>query len=278
MKRQRPFLTRIYSLVRIFLSFFTRWNCLGYRWQGNRWRVGIAMEVDEMIRCAVVEDEEAYAECIRAYARRFSEETGHNLSLRFYKDGEDIVEGYSSDIDIILMDIKMQFLDGMSAARKIRKNDEKVIIMFITNLPGYAIEAYEVEAFDYILKPISYEMFSRKLLRAISRVRRQKDDTIIFQTKDGARRVGTASIAYIESRGHQMEVHTEEGLLLLRGKLDELVERLKDHGFVRSNRGYLVNLYHIQALEGDCVLVQGDRLPVSRSRRAELMERLTGIL
>ncbi|MBQ1492193.1 MAG: response regulator transcription factor [Blautia sp.] len=231
-----------------------------------------------MIRCAVVEDEKEYAECIRAYAQRFSQETGNKLSLRFFSDGEDIVSGYSSDLDIILMDIKMHVLDGMSAARRVRELDDKVIIMFITNLPGYAIEAYEVEAFDYILKPISYEMFSRKLLRAISRVRRREDDTIILQTKEGIRRVEVGSIAYIESRGHQMEVHTENGLLLLRGKLDELEEKLRDHGFVRSNRGYLVNLYHIQALEGECLVVQGEKLPVSRSRRAELIEKLTGVL
>ena len=92
------------------------------------------------------------------------------------------------------------------------------------------------------------------------------------------RRLEVSRIAYIEARGHQMEIHTPDGVFNTRDRLELLEARLEPFGFVRANRGYLVNVYHIEAVNGDCCVVLGDQLPISRSRRAELLERLTEIL
>ena len=127
-----------------------------------------------MIRIAIVEDEQLYADQLAEYMDRFMKETGEQIRLTFFRDGEDIAVSYKPEYDIILMDIQMQFMDGMTAAEKIRALDQKVIIMFITNMMQYAIRGYQVDALDYVVKPVSYFSFAQKLQRAINRL--PKDD------------------------------------------------------------------------------------------------------
>ena len=99
-----------------------------------------------MIQIAVVEDEEIYVKQLTEYIRKYQTERGRSIKVTVFGDGEDITENYSGGFDIILMDIQMQFMDGMTAAEKIRQMDQKVIIMFITNMIQYAVRGYEVDA------------------------------------------------------------------------------------------------------------------------------------
>lgn len=107
-----------------------------------------------MIRIAVVEDDSAYRKTLEEYLNQYEKESGTKLRVKFFQDGEDIVEDYSGDYDIILMDIEMQFMDGMTAAEKIRKLDEEVVIIFITNMPGYATSGYKGGSVGLCLKAI----------------------------------------------------------------------------------------------------------------------------
>ena len=93
-----------------------------------------------MIRIALVEDDPAYAEQLTSYLREYEKESKERISVQRFSDGEDIVTGYRADYDIILMDVEMRFMDGMSAAEAIRKMDTEVVIIFITNMPQYAIQ------------------------------------------------------------------------------------------------------------------------------------------
>ena len=112
-------------------------------------------------------------------------------------DEDEIVEGYTGEYDIILMDIQMKFMDGMSAAEEIRKQDSKVVIMFITNMTNYAIRGYEVDAMDYVLKPVSYFAFSKKLERAIGRIPQKSGHPVTINTSEGLVRLDASAIYYI---------------------------------------------------------------------------------
>lgn len=105
-----------------------------------------------MIRIALVEDDPAYAEQLLSYLKEYEKESKERISVQTFSDGEDIVTEYRADYDIILMDVEMKFMDGMSAAEEIRKMDTEVVIIFITNMPQYAIQGYRVDALDYVLK------------------------------------------------------------------------------------------------------------------------------
>ena len=105
-----------------------------------------------MIRIAIVEDEHAYAMQLQEFLRQYEQDNGEVFEVSVFTDGDQIVHKYKSQFDIILMDVEMKFLDGMSAAEEIRKVDSEVVIIFITNMPQYAIRGYAVDALDYVLK------------------------------------------------------------------------------------------------------------------------------
>ena len=120
-----------------------------------------------MIQIAIVEDEEIYVKQLTEYIRKYQTERGRSIKVTVFGDGEDITENYSGGFDIILMDIQMRFMDGMTAAEKIRQMDQKVIIMFITNMIQYAVRGYEVDAMDYVVKPVEYFLFHRNWIKQL---------------------------------------------------------------------------------------------------------------
>ena len=230
------------------------------------------------IRIAVVEDEQEHAEILGQYLERFRMEHSLAMTVRLFRDGEDIIDPYTAEYDLIFLDIQLRFMNGMQTARKIREEDKKVILIFLTSMASYAIEGYEVQALDYILKPVAYDVFERKLEHAIGTIRTNDEYSVLLSLKDGVRRVSVSDIYYIESRSHMMIYHLKDGEVSLRGRLDDLEQELIPYGFIRSNRGYLINLYHVTEMRGDCCTVGSDKLPISRTKRAELRQELTKIL
>lgn len=231
-----------------------------------------------VIRVAVVEDEDEQIEILSNFIERFQDGNGTVIKLRIFQDGEDIIEDYIPEYDIILMDIQMRFMDGMTAARHIRERDQNVVIMFITNMAGYAIQGYDVSALDYILKPLSYDMFAKKLERAIKVIKPVNDHYVMLNVKDSVIKLDISKITYIEAQSHQMLYHTAEDVYSVRGRLDDLESEYIPFGFFRSNRGYLVNLNCITSIKDECCIIGGNMLPISRNKKSELMQRLAEIL
>ena len=228
-----------------------------------------------MIRIALVEDDPAYAEQLLSYLKEYEKESKERISVQTFSDGEDIVTEYRADYDIILMDVEMKFMDGMSAAEEIRKIDTEVVIIFITNMAQYAIRGYAVDALDYVLKPVSYFAFSQRLNRAISRMKKRETKIIMVNMKGGMVRINVANIYYIESQGHTLILHTILGDYETTGKMKEMEEKLSEMNFCRGNKGYLINLQHVDRIQDGCALVKGENLTLSRARRKAFMEALT---
>ena len=161
-----------------------------------------------MINLAIVEDEDSYAEQLTEFVNKYQKESGNCFKITRFKDGDEITNGYRSQFDIILMDIEMKLVDGMTAAEEIRKLDQNVVIMFITNMTNYAIRGYQVDALDYVLKPVSYFAFSQKLDRAISRIRKSDSKIISVEMPSGVKKLDIDNIFYIESEGHNLNFYT----------------------------------------------------------------------
>ena len=227
-----------------------------------------------MIRIAVVEDEDGSAEQLKEFLSRYERELGVQIKSERFRDGDEIADNYKGNFDIILMDIQMRFMDGMTAAEKIRKLDRKVVIIFITNRIDYAIRGYAVDAVDYVLKPVSYFAFREKLSRAIERVGRSEGSMALIPLSSGYVRVKTDDIYYVESEGHVLIYHTKNDDYRTRGKMGEVEEQLSPFGFFRCNKGYLVNLMHIEGVDGNFCLVGNARLLVSRARKNDFMAAL----
>lgn len=228
-----------------------------------------------MIKIAIVEDEHAYAMQLQEYLHQYEKENGEVFEISFFSDGDEIVNKYNPVYDIILMDVEMKFMDGMSAAEEIRKVDTEVVIMFITNMPQYAIRGYAVDALDYVLKPVSYFAFSQRLNRAIGRMKKRETKMITISIKGGTVRLNVTNVTYIESQGHTLIFHTVNGIYETSGTMKELEKELSELNFYRGNKGYLINLAHVESVKDGCAVVRGEQLLLSRARKKEFMEALT---
>lgn len=228
-----------------------------------------------MLNVAIVEDDALYAKQLEEYLRKYEAEHKEPIEITVFSDGDQIVQKYRSQFDIILMDIEMKFVDGMTAAEEIRKIDSEVVIIFITNMAQYAIRGYAVDALDYVLKPISYFAFSQKLVRAISRMRKRESKAILVNMKDGVVRVNLGNIYYIESQGHTLVLHTILGNYETMGTMKGMEEKLSGLNFSRGNYGYLINLQHVDDVCEGCAMVKGEKLALSRTRKKKFMEDLT---
>jgi len=231
-----------------------------------------------MIHIAIVEDEEMYSNQLNNYIERYSKVNGINVKVTSFTDGDEIVQNYFGDYDIILMDIQMRFMDGMTAAEKIREMDTKVVIMFITNMMQYAIRGYQVNALDYMVKPVEYFSFSQKLSKAIERVKPDHSRYISVTTDNGLKKLDIDKILYVESSGHYLKFETSKGVFQTRGTMKGAEEVLEPHGFCRIHKGYLVNMKYVEEVrENNCIL--GLRqIPISRVKRKNFMEKLTNYI
>lgn len=231
-----------------------------------------------MLRIAIVEDEEKYVAQLQEYLQRFGEESRERIETTVFRDGDEIVESYKCVYDVILLDVQMPYMDGMTTAREIRKVDADVVIIFITNMAQYAINGYEVDALDYVLKPISYFSFAQRLERALARLKKRTASYIVLSLRSGSRKLNVDDIFYVESQGHSLTYHTDAGEFTATGSMKEVQKRLEPLHFSRGNNGYLINLKYVDGVQDGFAIVRGERLQLSRGRRNEFMAALTDYL
>ncbi|MCD8127073.1 MAG: LytTR family DNA-binding domain-containing protein [Clostridiales bacterium] len=228
------------------------------------------------MRIAIAEDEPIFAQQVQTYLQRFAEENQLSLTVQTYSDGAELVEDYRPVWDILLLDVDMPGMDGISAARCIRETDTDVVIIFVTNLAQYAICGYEVNALDYVLKPINYYALSMKLKKALRYCPREETKYLILNQGSDVVRIPLHRLYYVEVYNHQLRYCTAEGDFLTTGSrsLTAVAKELAGDGFVRCHNGYLVNLRYVDKLEGNNVQVAGELLPVSRKRRKDFLQAL----
>ena len=179
-----------------------------------------------MYQIAIVEDEEIYAKLLEEFIHRYERDSFQQFKIMHYGDGSEIAENYQGGFDIILMDIQMKFMDGMTAAEMIRKRDPEVLIIFITNRSDYAVRGYEVDALDYVVKPVEYFSFSQKLDRAVSRRGRSRDYHIMIHADGGLYKLSASQILFVESERHNMHFYTTTGKVTSRMNMHEVEELL----------------------------------------------------
>lgn len=228
---------------------------------------------DGMTRVALVETDPMYRRQFREYLDRFSGETGERFRVKAFEDGDEIIQNYQAEYDVILMDFQLKFVDGMTAAQEIRRQDSQVVIIFLSALDACAaVKGYQVGALDFLLKPTDYEVFSRAMGRALDRLWRRRHRYIYVANRNGVLRLDCARIRYIEVDGRDLIYHTEDGDFTGPGTLREVEDSLTEGSFFRCGKGCLVNLEHVDGLENGDALVHGATVQVSRSKRKAFLD------
>lgn len=228
------------------------------------------------MRIAIVEDDIQEREQIAELVRRYFAEQGRAVQLSLYADGDELLERYTPNWDLIFLDIQMARLDGMAAAEMIRERDPDVLLVFVTNMAHYAIKGYGVRALDFLLKPVNYHVLKQLLHQAERLLRERGEKYIALTTQKGSlMRVRISEIDYVEVANHVLSVVTAQGVIRLRGTISGLEEQLGAYDFFRCNNCYLVNLAHVSRVENGMVTVGGHSLTISRPRQKRFMEALT---
>lgn len=228
------------------------------------------------MRVAVVDDELNERETLRGYLNQLAKESGNPIEVDQYSSGDALLKDYRLIYDIILFDIDMPGTNGINTARQVRLQDEAVTILFITNIAQYAISAFEVEAVDYIIKPVEYHDFAMKFRRAMKRADHCGTRMINLVTSEGNCRVKTSNIIYVEALDHSLTYHLQEmsgyvDLELKREKMKSHESLLKPYNFCRVHKSYLVNLAQIRMVRANDLLAGDSVIPVGRSYKKELM-------
>ncbi len=218
-------------------------------------------------RIAIVEDDHNAAELLSGYLDRYAAESNRKFDVDvFYNAGTFLTERGS--FDIVLMDIELPDGNGLDVSRKLREQDENVLIIFVTNMASLAIKGYEVRAFDFVVKPVSYNSFVLKFSGAIDALRKKHGKDIWISNKDGKIKLNTTEIKYVEIMSHILIYHTVRGEYRETGTLAELQELLADEPFALCNRCYFVNLAYVTAVKQQYAVVGDESLQISRAKRA----------
>ncbi len=231
-----------------------------------------------MLSIAIVDDVRSEAEYLASFVERYGHENNENISISRFKSGSEFLDGYKAVYDAVFLDIEMPDMDGMSAARKLREFDKNIIIIFVTNIAKYAIQGYSVGALDYLLKPPKYADIKMRM-NVISKHKRLNDYSVAIPYQGGVRRLTSGEIVYVESCGHDIIFHADGEKILWKGTTLKRVEsELTEHGFYRCNNCYLVNLKYCAQIKDNSVIVNGEELQISRSRKKGFMVALVNAL
>ena len=222
---------------------------------------------------AVLDDEPEDVRLLAGYLERFQLEYDVPMQIHTFYAGIDFLEEYAGEYDIIFLDIKMPDSDGLTVAREIRRRDPAVAIIFVTIMAQYAIHGYEVNAIDFIVKPVGYFNFAEKLEKAIRFKQARDNKDILLMGEDGVVRLTASQLWYAEKDKNDLIYHTAVGEFQKRGSMKALKESLRGLPFAECTAGCLVNLNRVQRIWKDTVFLPGIELPLSRRMKKTFTQR-----
>lgn len=227
-----------------------------------------------MIIFAICDDEPFMLDNITAQISEYMTEKKLPFRVDRFSCGRELLKSDSS-FDIIFLDIRMEKPDGMDTARMLRAQGCRSLLIFITVLTEPVFDSFEVQAYDYLVKPLDNLRLFRTLDRAIASLNEMSGQNLIIQTGNSCRVIPFSQIIYCEVLGRKIYIHQTNGKTLdYYDKMDHL-ENHMDSRFFRCHRSYLVNLDHVRKFDAGMIhLSDGSEIPVSRLRGQEFMKTL----
>ena len=225
-----------------------------------------------MYRIAIVEDQPGDARRLTEMLEQYARARNENFSVTWSDNASVFLDDYRHQYELIFMDIRMPGIDGMAAAHELRERDHSVVLVFLTSLAQFAVESYEVEATDYILKPITMAALELKMPRILSRCTVDQSE-IVIQSEGVTLKLRPSELYYVEIFNHHIQFATVNGVLHSYGTLKE-IEPALTNGFFRINNQTIVNLRFVTRVGSTDAVVAGRSFSISRGRRKDFLSAL----
>lgn len=235
-----------------------------------------AKEADRVINVTICDDDHTVIESCKEYAQRFAAESSSTLEWQYLTNISQMQPETLAKEDILILDIQMGTLNGIDLAREIRKYNEQVIVIFSTNYLEYALQGYEVAAFRYLKKPMTYQDFSTVMEEALARYHKSSQASIVLRCGYQTEQFRVEEIMYCETEmGHVKLTLQDSSTAMANIGISTLEEKLSSHSFFRCHKGCLVNLNYVkQPQKADILMKDGRLIPISRHRRKDFMTAL----
>jgi two-component system, LytTR family, response regulator len=226
-----------------------------------------------MITCIAIDDEPKALEVIERYCGK----TGLvNLKATFREPVKAIVFLQREKVDLVFLDINMPDISGTQLVQTL---SSRPMIIFTTAYPHHAVESYDLDALDYLLKPITFERFLVAVNKAAALLSKNvpatDNETAIF-IKSGPQtyQVKLADILYLEKDGNYIAVHLKDKKILIRENMSDIFELLQAADFLRVHKSYVVAIKHISMIEVHQLIINGEKIPIGSTYRESLRTRL----
>lgn len=228
-----------------------------------------------MIVVGICDGEQTVRSLLASFVARYRSETGMEIQLLSYSTGEKLLKNYLLDIDLIFLEIPLRKVSGLKIAEHIKQYDKQVRIVFLTTVLSYVLEAYDVGASNYLLKPLSYEKFCKELNRVLEQKLNKEGCHFLEQNKQGLYKIYFHDVRYIETSGKSTLIHTQNNDIPSYRQMKQFEQLFVDTPLIRCHAGYIVNLRYFQKLEDSTlILTDGTHIPVSRNRRALVLSQI----
>ena len=222
-----------------------------------------------MIHIAICDDEKQMSDHIRTFVSDFFRKKNREISIRTFLSGEELLN-YNGQIDILFLDIQMKDMDGMETARRLRADKFRGFLVFITVLKEMVFQSFEVQAYDYLVKPVDDKQFEKTMERLYASIRSADENTLLVQKGYESHIIRKDEIVFCEIIDRKIYLNMVSGEVVDYYERIENLETKLDNRFYRCHRSYLINLKHLKGYKnGTACMDNGKEIPVSRLRSKE---------
>lgn len=225
----------------------------------------------------ILEDNLEASKTLQDFFKQYGNEHKIKFHIEAYETAKKFIDNYTKS-DLVLIDIELPDGNGFDVTKNLREVDKDVMIVFVTNMAQYAVKGYEVEAFDFVVKPVNYYQLSIKMDRALLKltsIHKSREKTIYLKTTKEVIAIKEADIMYVEVINHSLIYHTTRGNYEVYGTMSKASKELSSSHFEFCNRCYLVNLAYVRSVKGYECQVGKETITISHLKKKMFLEKLS---